>query len=110
MDDDKNILTQAANDGTSGKRRSRHALVSFVFANIALGSVFVAQFVPFVIFLYLLFPAAIVYGHLGKREIRKAPESVEGFGMAQYGLMVGYFCLFLALLSLYATLQGFRAG
>ena len=110
MDDDKNILAQAAGDSGIANQRSKYALVSFVLANIALGSVFVAQFVPVIIFLFLLFPAAILYGHMAKREIGKDANHIEGVGMANYGLFVGYFCLFLAVLALYATVQGFRAS
>lgn len=110
MDDDKNILAKAAGSSVSGKTRSRNALVSFVLANVALGSVFAAQVAPPVILLFLLFPAAIVYGHLARRELRRDPDRASGAGMANYGLFVGYFCLFIALISLYATVRGFRAG
>jgi hypothetical protein len=104
MDDKDNVLLQAS--GTSGPAKSRAAVISFVLANVALGGLFLAQLVPELIVFYLAFTGAIVYGHLGKRDIGRDPENVTGFAMAQYGLMVGYFCLLLAALALFAMTRG----
>ena len=107
MDDKDNALVQAA-EGT-GQKRSRWAWFSFISANVAIGGLFLAQLVPLFIVLYLAFPGAIVFGHLGKREVRKEPERYTGMVMAQYGLFVGYFCLFITGLVI-SMANGFQVG
>jgi hypothetical protein len=108
MDDDKNVLTQAA--AGDGKQNSRHAIRAFIMANVALFGIIASQLVPFFVFLYLAFPFAIAFGHLGKRDIRREPEKYAGFAMAQYGLMVGYFFLLITIIVLVALVRGYRPG
>ena len=109
MDDDKNVFTQAA-AGVEGKQNSRHAIRAFVMANVALFGIVASMIVPFLVYLYLAFPFAIVFGHLGKRDIRREPEKFVGFAMAQYGLMVGYFMLLITGVVLYALVRGYQPG
>ena len=95
MDDKDNVLVRAS--GVT-QEKSRWAVVGFVMANIALAGLFLSQLFPVLVYLYLAFPGAIVFGHLGKRDLRREPERYTGFAMAQYGLMVGYFCLMITIL------------
>lgn len=105
MDDKDNILLQASGDTP---QKSRNAITSFILANTAIGSLFAAQLIPPIIFLYLAFLGAIIYGHLGKNDIRKDPDHTTGFAMAQYGLMVGYFCLLLTTIVIIALTGGYQ--
>ena len=105
MDDKDNILLKATGEAP---KNSRSAIISFVMANIAIGSMFVAQLLPIAIYLYLAFPGAIIFGHLAKRDIRKDPEHTTGFAMAQYGLMVGYFCLLITVIVIIALTRGYQ--
>ncbi|MFP6581346.1 MAG: DUF4190 domain-containing protein [Candidatus Hydrogenedentota bacterium] len=107
MDDEKNILVKAA--AGSEKRNSRNAVISFAAANVAILGFFGAQLLQILTVLYLLFPVAILFGHLGKRDLRREPEKYKGFAMAQYGLVVGYFLLLLTVMAL-AQLAGMRIG
>lgn len=107
MDDEKNILVKAAEG--SETRNSRNAVISFAAANVALFGVVGSLVISWLVYLYFAFPAAIVYGHLGKRDLRREPEKYAGFAMAQYGLMVGYFFLLITALVIYAVFfQGYN--
>jgi hypothetical protein len=107
MDDKDNALL-----GTSGTtpEKSRWAVVSFVLANVALAGLFLSQLLPIFVVFYLAFPGAIVFGHLGKRDLRREPERYTGFAMAQYGLMVGYFCLMITAMVVTAMFRGYQIG
>lgn len=107
MDDKDNVLVQASD---ASQEKSRWAVVSFVMANIALAGLFLSQLVPMLVFFYLAFPGAIVFGHLGKRDLRREPERYTGFAMAQYGLMVGYFCLMITVLVVWAMMRGYQVA
>ncbi|MFP6598200.1 MAG: DUF4190 domain-containing protein [Candidatus Hydrogenedentota bacterium] len=108
MDDQDNVLVQAY-EGASPERL-RWAVRSFVMANIALAGLFLSQLVPVLVFFYLAFPGAIVFGHLAKRDLRREPERYTGFAMAQYGLMVGYFCMMITILVVVALFRGYQIG
>lgn len=108
MDDQDNVLLQSAS--SSGPKASRNAVISFILANAAIAGLFVAQLYAPLILLYMAFPGAIVYGHLGKRDIRRDGKKHSGFAMAQYGLMVGYFCLMITVIVIVAMLNGYRAA
>lgn len=98
MDDSSNLLLQ----GTRlPARYSRYAVASFASAVASLaGLVLSPLFYPFV-YLHLLFPVAIVSGHVARRQMRKRPMAVKGVGMATFGLWIGYIDLFLAALALW---------
>lgn len=50
---------------------------------------------------------AVITGHLARGEIRRAPESLEGDGMAIAGLVLGYAMLALSLVGLVLVLVFF---
>lgn len=104
MDDKDNILVQASDEPAD---KSRSAVASFVLANVALAGLFLSQLYAPLVALYLAFPGAIIAGHLAKRDLRRDPKRYTGFAMAQYGLMVGYFCLMITVLVVAAMISGY---
>lgn len=51
--------------------------------------------------------AAIVCGHMGRSEIRKNPDRLEGDGLAIAGLILGYLQLVMAVLAVIAVILFF---
>lgn len=51
--------------------------------------------------------AAIVCGHMGRSEIRKSPDTLEGDGLAIAGLILGYLQLVMAVLAVIAVILFF---
>ncbi len=51
--------------------------------------------------------AAIVCGHMGRSEIRKNPDTLEGDGLAIAGLILGYLQLVMAVLAVVAVILFF---
>lgn len=79
---------------------SRAALISFITACATiLGLLAAPLFFP-AAFLHLLFPIAIVAGHIGFRRTTQQPSRYKGRTAALFGLYVGYFDLLLTLIAL----------
>ena len=51
--------------------------------------------------------AAIVTGHMARSEIRRAPERLEGDGLAIAGLVLGYLAIAMAVLAVVAVILFF---
>ena len=98
MDDDRNLFL--GNSESPRGKRSGYALASFICANLSLVGLMAAQFIPGLVYLYLLFVPAIVTGHLARRAFRKLPGVFRNEAMATYGLAVGYLGLSLSVLAL----------
>lgn len=107
MDNQGNVLLQ----GTRIEPRELPlAVAGFVTSLVTLAALIIAGLAlalgfPWVSLgltaIYLLFPLAIVMGHLALRRIREKPAVYKGEGMAKFALTVGYFNLALAVLALY---------
>ena len=108
MDDRSNIFLQGNTPAT--KKNLPLAIASFACANLVLLGLFAGQLSLYLIALYLLFPAAIICGHLSRRRFRNEPEKWAGQGMATYGLVVGYFGLFLSVVAVILLLRGYVPG
>ena len=83
---------------------------AYTAVGVALAGLFLSQLLPIFVVFYLAFPGAIAFGHLGKRDLRREPERYTGFAMAQYGLMVGYFCLMITAMVVTAMFRGYQIG
>ena len=107
MDDQSNILISGTSiSKPSGNSKpsanSKWALVSFaagmatiagLLASLALLSLGYTGAAIAAASLHLLFPVAIVCGHVAVRHIRKNDAALKGVGLALMGLNVGYFNL-----------------
>ena len=51
--------------------------------------------------------AAVVTGHMARSEIRRAPERLEGDGLAIAGLVLGYLSIAMAVLVVFAVILFF---
>lgn len=79
---------------------SKAAIVSFGAAVASvLGLLAGPLFFP-AVFLHLLFPVAIVAGHIGFRRTTREPTKYKGRTAALFGLYVGYFDLILTVIAL----------
>ena len=47
--------------------------------------------------------AAVVTGHMARSEIRRAPDRLEGYGLAIAGLVLGYLSIALGVLLVFAV-------
>ncbi len=113
MDDSKNVFLQGT-QGTGAPPPGAGpteplAFASFACAVIAgIGTLAAMVFTPFV-YLHLLFPGAIVCGHLALRRMRRNGRS-GGRGMAIFGLVIGYFMLVLSLAGLLIVIMAMLRG
>lgn len=84
---------------------SRAALISFGAAIATLVGLIVAPLFFPAAFLHLLFPVAIVAGHIGFRKTNREPSRYKGRTAALFGLYVGYFDLLLTVIA-FVVLSG----
>lgn len=100
MDSGANVLVKT---GTAIATNCTYAVASFAIAALTLLAVPAGLLIEQLVYLHLLFPLAIIFGHVARRRIRRSPGRYKGEGMAVFGLWVGYFELVLDGVILYAT-------
>ena len=89
---------------------SRAAITSFAAAVASiLGLLAAPLFFP-AAFLHLLFPVAIVAGHIGFRRTTREPAKYKGRTAALFGLWVGYFDPLLTILAFSVLARGGCGG
>lgn len=84
---------------------SRAALISFGTAVATILGLLAAPLFYPAVFLHLLFPVAIVSGHIGFRRTTREPETYKGRTAALFGLYVGYFDLLMTIIAIVVLFQ-----
>jgi hypothetical protein len=110
MDEQKNILLQAAEKDTGVKlqKNSPWAIAAFIFGNAVLFGLLAGSLHPIIAYFFLAFPFAVSAGHIGRKKIRQNPEEWKGEGMATYGLVLGYLGLGLTAFLVIMMMRGFN--
>lgn len=84
---------------------SRAALISFGAAVATILGLLAAPLLYPAVFLHLLFPVAIVAGHIGLRRTTREPARYKGRTAALFGLYIGYFDLLLTAIALFVLFR-----
>jgi hypothetical protein len=106
VDDDSNILVQAAQGDSPPSRYSRLALASFVSGVMTLGGLLLGGLAQPLALLFLAFIPAVVTGHLARGQIAREPGAYRNASMARFGIAVGYFGLLVSVFILGALFFG----
>lgn len=87
-------------------RHSRAAVWSFILGCATIAGLFGGLLWPYFAVLHLLFPLAIVLGHIGLRHTSGDTPVRRGRYAAVFGLYIGYFNLAIMLFLIFVLLTG----